>query len=252
LNKSFSLAAYLGLARSLLMYYAIPGRAHGWRKLYAQFVSSGDLCFDIGAHVGNRTSALLALGAKVVAVEPQSLFTSVLHRLSHGNPNLMIVAKAVGPKVESRQMLISSRAPTVSTLSGEWASQVSKTQSFAKVHWDDKTEVEVTTLDTLIGEFGPPFFCKIDVEGYELEVLRCLSQPIPTMSFEYVPAAMQIALSCVDRLMQLGDYRFNLIRSEYPELALPNWVAAKSIKTELEMLNKESRAGEVYARLAQE
>jgi FkbM family methyltransferase len=232
------------------MYYAIPGRAHGWRKLYAQFVSSGDLCFDIGAHVGNRTSALLALGGKVLAVEPQPLFASVLSRLHHGNPNLKIAEKAVGAKVESLQMLVSSRAPTVSTLSSEWASQVSKTESFAKVDWDEKVQVEVTTLDTLIGEFGLPVFCKIDVEGYELEVLRGLSQPIRTISFEYVPAAIQIALSCVDRLMELGDYRFNLIRSEYPKLDVTNWVDAKSIKAELEMMNKDVRAGEVYARLA--
>jgi FkbM family methyltransferase len=250
LNKGFSLTASWGLARSLLMYYAIPGRARGWRKLYSQFVSPDDLCFDIGAHVGNRTGALLALGARVVALEPQPLFASVLARLYRGNPNFKIFPKAVGAKVESHQMLISSGAPTVSTLSSKWADRVSETESFAKVKWDSKLEVDVTTLDTLIAEYGLPVFCKIDVEGYELEVVLGLSQPIRTLSFEYVPAVMQIALSCVDRLMKLDDYRFNLIRSEYPKFDLPNWVDSKSIKTELEIIDKDARAGEIYARLA--
>jgi FkbM family methyltransferase len=235
-----------------MMYYAIPGRARGWRKLYSQFVSPGEICFDIGAHVGNRTRALLALGTRVVALEPQPLFASVIARLNQGNPNLKIVAKAVGAKAESRQMLISAGAPTVSTLSSEWAAQVSKTESFANINWDQKEEVEVTTLDALIAEFGLPVFCKTDVEGYEFEVLRGLSQSIPNISYEYVPAAMEIALNCVDRLMQLGDYRFNLIRSEVPKFDLPNWVDGKSIKAELGMIKMDARAGEVYARLAEE
>lgn len=232
------------------MYHAIPGRAQGWRKLYAQFVSPGELCFDIGAHVGNRTGALLAIGARVIALEPQPLFDSVLRRLYRRNPNLKILAKAAGAKTGRQAMLISSQAPTVSTLSREWATQVSQTKGFEAVDWDEKVEVEVTTLDALIGEFGLPVFCKIDVEGYEFDALSGLSQPIPSLSLEYVPAVMQIALSCVDRLIKLGNYRFNLIRSEYPKLDLPNWIDSESIKTELEMIDKNARAGEIYARLA--
>ncbi len=252
MNKGPSPAAAWGLARSLLLYYAIPGRARGWRKLYAQFVSPGELCFDIGAHVGNRTGALLAVGARVIALEPQPLFISVLKKLYGRNPKLNILVKGAGAKPGSHEMLISTQAPTVSTLSSEWAGQVGKTLSFAKVDWDDKVKVEVTTLDLLIAEHELPVFCKIDVEGYELEVVLGLSQPIKTLSFEYVPAAMQIALACVDRLTELGDYRFNLIRSEYPRLDLPNWVDAQSIKAELAMIKQEARAGEVYAQLVKE
>jgi FkbM family methyltransferase len=252
LNKGFSLAVAWGLTRSLSMYYAIPGRASGWRKLYAQFVSPDELCFDIGAHVGNRTGALLAVGARVIALEPQPLFISVLNRLYGRNSKLMILAQAAGAKAGSHVMLISTQAPTVSTLSSDWAGRVGKTRSFAKVDWDDKVKVEVTTLDSLIAEHGLPVFCKIDVEGYELEVILGLSQPIKTLSFEYVPAAMQIALSCVDRLKELGDYRFNLIRSEYPKLDLQSWVDSKSIKAELEMIKQDARSGEVYAQLGEE
>lgn len=40
------------------------------RSFYAQFISPGDLVFDIGANVGSYTEMFLRLGAKVVAAEP--------------------------------------------------------------------------------------------------------------------------------------------------------------------------------------
>lgn len=47
-----------------------------WRRRalvhYRQFVKSGDLVFDVGANVGNRTAVFLRLGARVVAVEPHA------------------------------------------------------------------------------------------------------------------------------------------------------------------------------------
>ena len=58
----------LGLARSLAVYHLIPRRQGTLRALYSRFVAPGDLVFDVGAHVGNRTRALRALGCEVVVV----------------------------------------------------------------------------------------------------------------------------------------------------------------------------------------
>jgi hypothetical protein len=54
----------VGLARSLAIYHAIPGRQRRLRRLYSQFVGRGDLVFDIGAHVGNHVRASAALGCR--------------------------------------------------------------------------------------------------------------------------------------------------------------------------------------------
>ena len=44
----------LGLLRSLLIYYAKPFQLRRMTAFYARLLNPGDLCFDIGAHVGNR------------------------------------------------------------------------------------------------------------------------------------------------------------------------------------------------------
>jgi hypothetical protein len=61
----------VGFARSILMYQGIPLRNRALACLYVRFVGAGDLCIDIGAHVGNRLWALSRVGARVVALEPQ-------------------------------------------------------------------------------------------------------------------------------------------------------------------------------------
>lgn len=232
------------------MYYAIPGRASAWRRFYRAFLSPGDLAFDIGAHVGNRTAAMLGIGARVLAVEPQPIMIATLQRLYGRRAGFRLVRKAIGKKGGKTEMLVSTRTPTVSTLSGSWVDQVTQAKSFSRINWDERIPVEVTTLDALVAEFGKPTFCKIDIEGYELEALRGLSQPLPAISFEYLPPTKDKAIACVDRLLELGPYSFNVIRAEYPRFALPGWVAAPVIREWLNARELDDRAGEIYARLA--
>jgi len=240
--------ALLALARSLLMYYAIPRRAAGWRKLYGLFISPGDLCFDLGAHVGNRSAAMLALLARVVAVEPQPDYAQVLRRFYGRNPKFTLVNAAVGRQSGHARLLVSTRNPTVSTLSLDWVTEVSTSPGFADVAWDTHLDTEMITLDGLISAHGLPAFCKIDVEGSELDVLLGLSQSIPALSYEYIPAAIDRALQCMQRLGQLAAYRFNLVEGERPHFAFADWVEPSILAARLESLPRTNRAGEVFAR----
>jgi FkbM family methyltransferase len=241
--------ALLAMVRSLLMYYAIPGRAAGWRKLYGSFVSSGDLCFDLGAHVGNRSAAMLALHAWVVAVEPLPDYAQILRRFYGRNPRFALVNAAVGRQPGHGRLLVSTRTPTVSTLSPEWVTEISTSPGFADVAWDAQLEIEVTTLDELISAHGLPAFCKIDVEGSELDVLLGLSQSIPALSYEYIPAAIERALQCMQRLGQLAAYRFNLVEGEKPHFTFADWVEPSTLAARLEGFPRTARAGEVFARI---
>jgi 16S rRNA A1518/A1519 N6-dimethyltransferase RsmA/KsgA/DIM1 with predicted DNA glycosylase/AP lyase activity len=39
-------------------------------NFYQSFINKGDLCFDVGANIGQKSEALLSIGARVVAIEP--------------------------------------------------------------------------------------------------------------------------------------------------------------------------------------
>lgn len=238
-----------GIARSLLIYYGRPWLVRAQSRLYRSFIGPGDLAFDIGAHVGNRTRALRRLGARVVALEPQPALAALLRRQFDADPAVTVRAAALGARPGTATLLASRRTPTVSTLSPGWVERMRNTPGFARVTWQDRHEVAVTTLDALIAEHGLPQFCKIDVEGYEARILRGLSQPIPLLSFEYVPAAFDIACEAMDLVSALGSYRFNLTIGERRQWRWPAWQEAAVVERWLRERRPEDRSGDIYGRL---
>lgn len=217
------------------------------REFYAQFIRPGDLCFDVGANLGDRTAIFLALGARVVAVEPQSRCRRQLARRFRGQARVTLVPAALGAAPGTAQMNV-SEADTLSSLSPEWIASVKASGRFAGYDWNRTETVPVTTLDRLIAEHGRPRFCKIDVEGFEAEVLSGLTRPLEVVSFEFTPEYLRAALTCVRRLASLGRVRFNYSVGESMTLALPEWVAAEPMQTTLSILPDPSVFGDVYAR----
>jgi FkbM family methyltransferase len=239
-----------GFGRSLVVYYGQPWRLAAMRRHYRALIRPGDLVFDIGAHVGNQTRCLAGLGAQVVALEPQPAFARWLRWLFRGDRRVTVVEAALGEQAGSASLYLSLRTPTVATLSADWIEAVGKASAFARVRWEAPVEVPLITLDALIAEHGLPRFCKIDVEGYEARILRGLSQPIPLLSFEYVPAAVEVACEAVALLSALGDYRFNLTIGEQQQWRWPAWQEAAAIEDWLRARRPDERSGDVYARLA--
>jgi FkbM family methyltransferase len=248
-RRRLGVAELTGLIRSVAIYHGMPWRRRALRRFYSEFIKPGATVFDIGAHVGSRTRTLLSLGAHCIAVEPQPLFARVLARMFDNNARVSLIAQAVGREPGKARMQISSRHPTVSTLSAQWIDQVQDTQGFTHVQWDHTIDVPVTTLDILIDEYGVPDFCKIDVEGMESEILAGLSTPIPLVALEYIPAALNIAEECVAQLEALGNYVFNLSPGESHCFSLNKWVDATQIVEELTTAASHGRSGDLYARL---
>jgi FkbM family methyltransferase len=247
--SSARLARAAGFARSLAVYYGQPWRIRAMRRHYAGLIAPGDLVFDVGAHVGNHSRCFARLGARAIAIEPQPAFAAWLRWLFRHDPQVVVVESALGAKAGVARLHPSPRTPTVATLSTDWMASVRMAKSFTAVRWEAPIEVPVTTLDALIEGHGLPRFCKIDVEGFEAEILRGLSRPIPLLSFEYVPAAIDIASEAISLLAALGPYRFNATIGERRQFHWPTWQERTTIQEWLRQRQPDERSGDVYARL---
>lgn len=223
-------------------------RLDGELRFYSQFVKKNDLCFDIGANIGDKTEVFLRLGAAVVAVEPQESCWRFLRRRFQ-NDDVKIVTRALDKTAGSKEIFI-DRSHTLSSMSPEWINRVRKSGRFSTHTWKDKMIAETTTLDALIEEYGNPAFCKIDVEGFEFEVLQGLSQPITAMSFEFIPEYLEPVLSCIEYLSKLGKTEFNYSLANSMEFALPGWNNVDNIVNILQTLSADSQ-GDVYARFCE-
>jgi Methyltransferase FkbM domain len=148
---------------------------------------------------------------------------------------------------------VSTATPTVSSMSADWRESVAADRSFARVRWDRSVEVAVTTLDELVAAHGVPAFCKIDVEGFEPDVLAGLSRPLPALSFEYLPPTHAGALAVLEQVEKLGaaagGYVYNYSPVETMRFASDRWLDATELVRLLERVRPRGRSGDVYARL---
>jgi len=218
--------------------------------LYRSFVRPGDLAFDIGSHVGDRIASFRRLGATVVAVEPQPALIGVLRLLYGRDPSVSIEGVAVGEKPGTAELLVNRANPTVSTVSPVFVSAAKGAAGWEGQVWDARLRVPRTTLDSLIGKHGTPAFIKIDVEGFEADVLAGLSAPVPALSFEFTTIQRRVAHACLAACETLGDYRFNAALGESQRLELDCWVSAAKMAAWVDDLPHAANSGDIYAVLA--
>ena len=219
------------------------------RAFYQQFFSDGDIVFDVGANVGHRSRMFHRLGATVVAVEPQLPCIRHLEVVFRRSERFHLVRSALGASVGEAEMLISNES-TISTLSAEWVRMVKESGRFATSQWNQRAIVPVETLDNLIERYGTPAFVKIDVEGFEKEVIAGLSRPVGALSLEYTPENIEGTLSCIQQLCDIAPCEFQYSDGETLEFALPDWVDADSIRSVLEQVPLND-FGDVYVRFQQ-
>jgi FkbM family methyltransferase len=218
-------------------------------EFYSQFTKSGGLCIDVGANLGARTEAFLSIGCEVIAVEPQASCIRALEKKFEHHPQVTIVPAALGRQAGTAELHVSPDH-VLSSLSPDFVKETTKSGRFARSRWNRSEIVEVRTLDSLIEDHGIPDFIKIDVEGFESDVLNGLSHPVHALCFEWTPELAENALSCCDRLSALGEYEFNLSWGESLRFTRPQWRDADSMKLVIREFSGESLMfGDIYARL---
>ena len=213
-------------------------------SFYSQFIKKGDLCFDIGAYIGEYTLNFLRLRAKVVCVEPQLNCLRKLYNLFGNNKKVMIVGNAVGEKEGISQISICINANGISTLSDKWKTKGRFSKNYK---WSKTQKIKLTTLDCLIHTYGLPKFCKIDVEGYEGEVLKGLTKKIPIICFEFTKEFINDAVICMKQLKLTGDAKFNYAREGKYKFCLSEWTSPEKLYEILDSNPNEFLWGDIYA-----
>lgn len=247
-----SLRGAAGIARSLRIYYAKPGHRRRMVALYRHFIGTGDLVFDIGSHVGDRVGAFRAIGAKVVALEPQPAAIRWLKLRYGADTAVTLVHAAAGDRSGQLTLHVNLANPTVSTASPHFLEAAHGAPGWEGQNWDDTISVPCLTLDELIERHGHPAFVKVDVEGFELQVLQGLSHPVAALSFEFTTIQRDVALRCLERLQALGRYRFNVAIGESQQLEFAEPVTAEAMASHIRFLPHSVNSGDVYAVLAGE
>ena len=243
---TISVREAVGALRALSVYRPTQARNARLMRLYGEFVPKGGLAFDIGAHAGDRIAAFRGLGARVVAAEPQPAMMRLLRWRFGRDPGVVLHDVALGAARGRAAFAVNLANPSVSALSERFLSAAAGAPGWEGQVWDRRIDVAVRTLDDLIAEHGRPDFIKIDVEGFEAEVLAGLSAPVPALSFEVVTAARDLGLAALDRARALGYGAFRFSEGESHRFDA-DWcdgdAMAQFLRTAPERLN----SGDIYA-----
>lgn len=207
-----------------------------------EIIREGSLVFDVGANKGEKAIDFIAKGARVVCFEPQPHCIESLRQRFAASGNVTIVGKGLAARPGTMTMSICSNADTISTFSTEW-----KSGRFSEYSWDSEVSVPVSTLDEEVRAYGIPEYCKIDVEGYEYEVLSGLSLPIPFISFEFTKEFLTNAERCLQHLESIGYDKFNVVLGESKEFFLDAWQPSSCLMQRLNQMEDPLLWGDIYA-----
>jgi FkbM family methyltransferase len=181
------------------------------RAVLRRIVQPGMTVLDVGANLGLYTvflSRLVGPTGQVVAFEPDPSLFALLQRncALNGCTNITAHNLALGShrdRVLLHRMILNSGDNTLAGSAGR--------------HFRQPMPIEVVAADELLLDLNPDLI-KIDVQGWEFEVLRGMERllstnPRATVYFELWPGGLQRAGSSPDELeawLRARDYRLEL------------------------------------------
>ena len=178
-----------------------------------------NLIFDIGFNVGEFTQTCFNKykDCSVIAVEANpNLCNSVSqHFFTSYNFSLLnnLVSDKEGDEID---FYISHNATGVSTASTEFMqnsrfTKGSKHLGENSINWAAPIKVQSITVDSMIERYGMPDLIKIDVEGYEYNVLSGLTQKANDICFEWHEEEKDNLYKILEHLQSLGYDQFGVI-----------------------------------------
>ena len=169
------------------------------------------LIFDVGANMGRKSFIFSKLVDRVIAFEPGPRLYQFLEK-RFPTSNVVLINCALGEKSSFEDLYLIEQNQAYNSLSKKHIDTTVALRGVSKNVALEKVKVKVEPLESFIKRFGIPDYLKIDVEGYEYQVLRGLHTPVPILSFEVnLPEFRSEAILAVEYLNKLskGKYSFN-------------------------------------------
>ncbi len=182
-------------------------------KKLMQDVKGKKIIFDVGANRGEKSRVFSEIADIVIAFEPSGNLSKVLSVIFK-NSNVQIINCALGSEKTSLNYYEIECKDGYSSLSEKHIDAIRSKEILNPKDIITSSIVQVETLDNYITKYGKPQFIKIDVEGYEYEVLKGLKTPVALLSFEInLPDFREETINCINYLSALSNnqYKFNII-----------------------------------------
>jgi FkbM family methyltransferase len=188
-----------------------------YERLFKYLDRPVQIIFDVGANWGSKTNVFSKLAYKVVSFEPAINCFRFLEKRFR-NSNVVVLNLALGNCESENEFYSVADNEGYSSLSPKHIEVTLKQRGVSSAFKINKTKVKVKEIEYFINQFGVPDYIKIDVEGFELEVIKGLKTLVPIISFEAnLPQFTQESVQCIEYLMRLSKnrYRFNFINSNF-------------------------------------
>jgi FkbM family methyltransferase len=158
---------------------------------FTQYLDRAEVCMDIGANIGLYTCLAASLGKRVIAVEPLPRNLKLLRKNLAANGFTSVEVLPIGLSNENGNKRLFGTGTCASFQEG-WAGSPEN-------HFHS---VPVRTLDSIVGGLPnrTPLLIKMDVEGFELEVL---SGAMVTLNMD--PRPTWLIEICLDSQSAAGE-----------------------------------------------
>jgi FkbM family methyltransferase len=164
---------------STRLFFSLKDALHGKRRhrleqLLAPFnIQRDDVVVDCGANVGNVSAALLSMGARVYAFEPNPhVFRIIEQRFKSSGQRIQCIPKGVWSSCRTSRLF---HSPLCADDPARWGVSSSVVEDKPNVSAESYSQIELVDINDFIVSLNCRVkLLKLDIEGGEFEVIEHL------------------------------------------------------------------------------